>query len=235
MPIRAILFDKDGTLADFHATFTQATFHVLDRLAGSDQEKLAKMAQAVGYDIAEHRILESSVIIAGSGVDIAQELAPFVDRSDVHAFGPEIDRLYGQICAQTVTALPGVPAALSQLAASDYSLGIATNDSQENAKLQAQRLGIDKLMAVVFGADSGFGPKPGPGMVTGFIEQTGFDCAEILMVGDSLHDLEAGRRAGAKTLGVATGPASKESLEPHADWCLPSVAELPQFMKTLDY
>jgi phosphoglycolate phosphatase len=50
------------------------------------------------------------------------------------------------------------------------------------------------------------------------------------MVGDSLHDLSAARMAGMTAIGVLTGVAGRETLEPAADVVLGSVAELPDWI-----
>ena len=50
------------------------------------------------------------------------------------------------------------------------------------------------------------------------------------MVGDSLHDLEAGLRAGMIPVAVLTGVAGAEDLAPHAAVVLDSVADLPQWL-----
>jgi phosphoglycolate phosphatase len=56
---------------------------------------------------------------------------------------------------------------------------------------------------------------------------------EIAVVGDSLHDLETARLAGAVGIAVLTGPlkrAARADLEPHADYVIDSIADLPAFV-----
>ena len=50
------------------------------------------------------------------------------------------------------------------------------------------------------------------------------------MVGDSRHDLIAGRAAGMATLGVLTGVAGAEDLAPLADLVRPDIGHLPQIL-----
>jgi phosphoglycolate phosphatase len=52
------------------------------------------------------------------------------------------------------------------------------------------------------------------------------------MVGDSLHDLRAGRAAGMTTIGVLTGVAGAEELSPSADLILPDIGHLPAWLDT---
>jgi hypothetical protein len=52
----------------------------------------------------------------------------------------------------------------------------------------------------------------------------------VLMVGDSLHDLKAGRAAGMRTAGVLTGIAAAEDLAPFADVVLPDIGLCPRWL-----
>ena len=51
------------------------------------------------------------------------------------------------------------------------------------------------------------------------------------MVGDSTHDLRAGRAAGMTTIGVLTGMALREELVPFADLVLDDIGEIPALLK----
>ena len=67
----------------------------------------------------------------------------------------------------------------------------------------------------VAGYDSGHGSKPDAAPFCSRGDTS--DPSQIVMVGDSLHDLIAGKRAGMKTIGVLTGLAKKIDLIDHAD------------------
>ena len=54
--------------------------------------------------------------------------------------------------------------------------------------------------------------------------------ARVVMVGDSTHDLIAGRAAGMQTVGVLTGPASRADLGKLADAVLPDIGHLPAWL-----
>jgi phosphoglycolate phosphatase len=54
--------------------------------------------------------------------------------------------------------------------------------------------------------------------------------SEVLMVGDSVHDMEAGKSAGMITVGVLTGFADKDTLSPLADVILPDISFLPEWI-----
>ncbi|MEY3961435.1 MAG: hypothetical protein RIR14_2089, partial [Pseudomonadota bacterium] len=78
----------------------------------------------------------------------------------------------------------------------------------------------------VAGCDSGWGGKPAPGQLLAFAGRVGVDPVRSVMVGDSLHDLEAGRAAGMRRVAVLTGIAEAAELAPHADVVLPDIGHL---------
>ena len=80
MPIKAILFDKDGTLLNFAATFAPATEKVLQSLAEGQQESTEKLADIVGFNLTDLTFKPDSVLIAGSLKNIADCLLPHVRR-----------------------------------------------------------------------------------------------------------------------------------------------------------
>lgn len=111
-------------------------------------------------------------------------------------------------------------------------LGVATNDYEAGAKNQLTAVGAYDLFDFVCGSDSGFGRKPGPGMIEGFGAQNAMFPEEIVFVGDSTHDLHCGRNAGAGLcVGVLTGRATRQDLEPNADVVLASIVELPEYLR----
>ena len=227
MAIKGILFDKDGTIVDFKATFDPATERVLKELCAGDHLLLEAAARALGFDLESATIASNSVIVAGSSLDIASVLGTVFDRLDVAVFAAELDQKFGRACASTVTELPSAIDSLKQLHADGYHLGVATNDAAANAVTQMERLEIHNLFRGIYGADSGFGAKPEPGMIGAFIDALDLSPEEVLMVGDSTHDLKAGRAANVATCGVETGPASRETLAPFADHILGSIVQLP--------
>jgi phosphoglycolate phosphatase len=73
-------------------------------------------------------------------------------------------------------------------------------------------------------------------MVLAFADHCGLAPDEVALVGDSLHDLEAARAAGAVAIAVLTGRtglAARPELEPHADHVIESIADLPDLLDRL--
>jgi phosphoglycolate phosphatase len=234
--IRGILFDKDGTLFDFQATWQRVIEAVLDTLA-PDHETWSRMARSGGYDPVRGRFLPGSPVVAGTTSEIAQLWSGF--RPDLGA--ARIERILDDTGLDTLadpTALfptaADLPGLLAGLRTSGYALGIATHDSEQGARIQLGAVGACSAFDFIAGYDSGHGLKPGPGMLLAFAAAADLVPASIAMVGDSRHDLEVAHGAGAAmAIGVLTGPASREDLAPYADHILPSIEHLPALLTRL--
>ena len=134
---------------------------------------------------------------------------------------------------KALTPIGDPVAVLSALTAMGLRLGVATNDSERSARRQIEALGIAPYVDFVAGYDTGHGGKPEPGMVLAFAEFLRAAPSSIVVVGDSLHDLAAARAAGATSVAVLSGPAERATLEPHADFVIAHVGDLPGLLAGL--
>ena len=225
--IRAVLFDKDGTLIDFRATWLPAYEAIVRRLVDSDEQAVDRLLTAGGYDRASGRIDPSSVLAAGTNAEIAAVWADLIGHGDVAALASQVNREFMLHAETSLVAVTDLPALFRRLRQNGLRLGVATNDSEQALRAQIRRLEIDGLIDFFCGYDSGHGAKPGPGMVEAFGRALDLPAAAIAVVGDSLHDLDMARAAGAGlTIGVLTGASPRETLAPHADHVIASIAEL---------
>lgn len=223
-PLRAVLFDKDGTLFDFAASWAGWMGGVIDTLSEGDTARADAIAQAVRFDRAARAFHPSSPIIAGTLDDGAELIRPHI--TPARAVGLA-DFLLDS--SKTATMVPPVPLAplLGGLRTRGLVLGVATNDAAASAHAHLDAAGIAGQFAHVLGYDSGYTPKPAPDMLLGFAARAGLSPDSVAMVGDSTHDLLAGRAAGMATIGVLTGLADEATLAPHADLVLRDIGHLP--------
>lgn len=229
-----VLFDKDGTLFDFRETWGRFTEDMLDRLA-PDREGRSGMARAVGYEPESRTFVGGSPVVAGTNADLAAVWSAFRPDLGTGAIERMLDEAVLAASMDPSFAFPAVadlPALLARLRGMGYRLGVATHDTEGAARAQLDAAGVAGAFDFIAGYDSGHGLKPGPGMPHAFARRTGLAPAQIVMVGDSRHDLEAGRSAGvAMAIGVLTGPATRAELAPFADHVLESIAELPALLE----
>lgn len=227
--IDGLIFDKDGTLFDFRVSWGQWAAGFLASIA-EGPEHAARLGRAIGFDPATLTFAPDSPVIAATAADIAAALAPELPGQSVADLKTLIDETAG--AAPMSEAVPLRPL-LSGLRARGLKLGVATNDSEAPARQHLAAHGITDCFDFIAGYDSGHGAKPGPGMCLAFAGMLGLDPSRVVMVGDSRHDLEAGRAAGMRTVAVLTGVAGRADLSPHADVVLPDIGAIPDWLTTI--
>lgn len=225
-PIKALLFDKDGTLFDFQATWGAWAYDFL-REEARDEAQLTALYAALAYDPLKRQFDPSSVAVAGTPQDIVDTMLPVVSHTNAADLLARIGD--SSMAAPLAPAVPLDPL-LRQLRGAGFFLGVATNDMEAAAHSNLAQAGIDHFFDFVVGYDTGPPPKPAPDMVLSFATHLGIPPAQTAMIGDSLHDLHAGRAAGATTVGVLTGTATRAELEPHADVVFDTIGELPEWL-----
>jgi len=229
--IKGVLFDKDGTLFDFAATWNAWAQATLLDLAKGDEAQAGKLGDLIGFDFAQGAFDPKSEVIAGTPGDIVRLLSPGVPDLDPMDLLARINEMAAQ--APQVEAAP-LDALITELRALGLAIGVATNDAEAPARAHLASAGHEEKFDFIAGYDSGFGGKPGPGMCLGFAKAVGLAPRDCVMVGDSTHDLLAGRAAGMACVAVLTGVAKAEELAPLADAVLPDIGHLPEWIKAQD-
>lgn len=193
----AFLFDLDGTLVD------SVYQHVL-----AWHEAMA----AVGIELAVWTIHRR---IGMSGGLMANALL----RETGHAVTPEeaarLLRLHAEAYAKlsgTIRPLPGARELLSYLSEAGVPWAIATSGRIESARPTLETLGVPAGVPVVT-RDQVEHAKPDPDLFLAAAERLGVPIGDSVVVGDSVWDLLAARRARALGVGLLSGGYGQEELE----------------------
>lgn len=227
---RGIIFDKDGTLFDFASTWEVWARTFLDRLCAGDKAAATALGASIGFDYDAMQFAPHSVVIAATPGDIVTAMLPQMPGW----VAEDLLRVINEEAAEAIQepAVPLIPF-LQGLRGAGYHLGVATNDAEMPARAHLDQAGVTPLFDFIAGFDSGHGGKPAPGQLLAFTAQTGLAPEACVMVGDSAHDLHAGRAAGMACVGVLTGIAGREDLAPHADVVMPDIGGLPDWLAGL--
>lgn len=225
--VDGLLFDKDGTLFDFRATWTGWASRVIDDLAAGDAAQRTRLAVALHFDLDAVCFAPTSPFIAGTNREVAEILARALS-------GPTADDIEDYLMhsaarAPQVETVPLAPL-LDGFKAQNLGLGVLTNDSEFGARANLEGAGIVDRFDFIAGFDSGFGFKPAPDPCLACAKAMWLEPARMAMVGDSTHDLFAGRAAGMQTIAVLTGTALEHELAPHADVVLPDIGHVPAWL-----
>lgn len=227
--IKGLVFDKDGTLFHYGGTWSVWTDLVLRELSSGDNALAQQLGALVGYDTEHREFLPGSLVVGGSAQEINEAWAAHLSNWSVE----DIDA----VAVKHLEQLPSLPvcdlvALFSGMKAKGLKLGLVTNDYEQGAVQQLQQVEILELFDFVAGFDSGYGAKPAADPLLAFGQAVGLTMEEVAMVGDSAHDLEAGRAAHVgMTIGVLTGPALREDLVGLADVVLEDIEKIPAHLK----
>ncbi|WP_082536866.1 MULTISPECIES: HAD family hydrolase [unclassified Aureimonas] len=225
--LAGVLFDKDGTLLDFDATWGPATREVLGTLSGGDERLFRALAETGGYVPDTGSFRPDSPIIGGDTTEFAPAWALILGSRPDEAFADRVNRLYRAASLTHLTAYDDVAPIIDGLCDAGLAIGLATNDSEVTARAHLEALGLLDRFSYVAGYDSGWGGKPAPGMVAGFAAHANAPTEAIVMIGDSPHDIAAARAAGAFAIGIARTPRAAANLGDLPDVTIRSLTELP--------
>ena len=191
LPIRAVLFDFDGTLADSFAAITASTNHVRESF-GLPPMSEAEVRRYVGFGLE----------------NLMAELCPGFDPT-------EAVRRYREhhpsVMFSGTKLFPGAADALAALHTRGIKMAVCSNKAVQFTRTLIDHLGLGELMGGVFGPeDAGGHPKPDPRMLLVACERLGVTPAEAIYVGDMSIDVHAGHAAGMRVWLVNAGEAGTD-------------------------
>lgn len=232
MTIRGLLLDKDGTLLDYWKTCLPINREAALFAAGGDAALADDLLRHGGHDPITQHVASGSVLAAGSLDEIVAAFSEKLGTGTPANLSQGIELIFREGGGRYSVLIDGVHAALADLRRRGYRLGIATNDSVGGMRSSLAPHELLHTFDFLAGCDSGFGVKPEPGMMLAFCREVGLPPSAVAVVGDAVHDLEMGRRAGAGLkIGVLSGTAAREDLAPHADAVIDSIADLASYLE----
>jgi phosphoglycolate phosphatase len=229
--MRALLFDKDGTLLDFEASWSRVLRELCLDLAEGNAALAESMLLSGGFDPVSGRFRSGGALAAGHTLDIVRLWYPALTGAALRAMVERIDKTFYENGITCSVPVPGLAETLHALSESGFTMGVATNDGTAATKAALAALKLSHFLPHVFGYDSVERPKPAPDIVHAFAEATGVPLQAIAVIGDNPHDLEMARAAGAgAAIGVLSGNGNLAELHPLADVVLESVCDLPGWL-----
>lgn len=232
--IKAIVFDKDGTLIELGQTWDKPTVLMMERLFEDyhvDKHQQQVIAQRLGLNEDWTGIVPNSIFAAGSIRDQAQCLAEYVGAS-VEKLEEVIEDYYTEyIDQQEVQAklAPGVKEMLVDLK-QDYTLCLVTNDNYRLTMNILEKLEILDYFDFIGCADQ-YGPKPGPNALYEISRRFNVKLDEMVYVGDSSLDMEYGQYTAA-SIGYIEQEGHQSHLE-QADYLLDHMQNLRTVVKNI--
>jgi phosphoglycolate phosphatase len=229
--MHGVLFDKDGTLIDFNATWLPLYRTAALRLADGDETGAENMLANTGYDPTSGSFASGSVLTVGTTDQMVAVWRPDLRGTALDDAIVQTDALFAAGAAEHVSPLADLETLFARLKSDGFYLGIATNDCTEAAEACFAHLELTATLDFITGYDGVERPKPAADMGLAFARSCGIDPAAMVVVGDNPHDLEMGMAAGAGfNVGVLSGTSSAQDFAHVADAVLGTVAELPEVL-----
>jgi phosphoglycolate phosphatase-like HAD superfamily hydrolase len=229
--IDLVVFDKDGTLIDFHAMWGGWALELGRRLDGATRRPVAgDVFAAIGFDPVSGRVRAGAPLAVATMGQIAETIAAVIRRwcPSIAAARRAVESAWFEP-DPVATAVPttDLPALFERLRGSGRRIAVATTDDRAPTEATLRALGIRDFVSALACGDDGVGVKPDPAMVLAICAALQVAPAAIAVIGDTPVDLAMGRSAGAgRVIGVLTGVGDRAELEPLADVVLPSIGEL---------
>jgi pyrophosphatase PpaX len=191
---RTVLFDFDGTLVDSVRLILDSYHHTLS-VHGlpprSDADWLRGLGTPLRAQFAEW---------ATTPDELEGLVATYRDHNLRHH-----DAL--------VSLYPGVLDMVRAVRAAGLRTGLVTSKNREGTHRGLRVVGLEGTMDVVVSADDVENHKPHPAPVLRALEFLGDQPADVVFVGDSIHDMHSGRAAGVAIAAVLWGPFGREHLQ----------------------
>ncbi len=228
--IELVIFDKDGTLIDFHAMWSGWVEALARDLEGSAGQPIGRpLFTMMGYDPIAGRAHVGGGLISTPMARLRDLTATVLVDAGLTVEAAELAlRSAWQSPDSVVLARPltDLAALFGGLRARGRRVAVATSDDRAPTVRTLAALGIERLVDAVACADDGLPGKPAGDMVRHLCTLLAVDPPRAAVVGDSPADLAMGRAGGAGlVIGVLSGVGRAADLA-EADAVIESVGDL---------
>lgn len=208
-----IVFDWDGTLLD-SASGIAASIQEASREMGLEVPSRERASYVIGLGLLD--ALRHAV------PDLPEnKYAEFAERYRKHFLARE----------ETMDLFVGVPELLGGLEQAGYTLAVATGKSKKGLDRALRESGLGRHFAATRCADE-TRSKPDPAMLFELMSELSRPAAELLMIGDTSHDLDMAINAGVDAVAVTYGAHPEQALRARAPrGVVSSIAELGEWIE----
>ncbi|MBI1173735.1 MAG: HAD-IA family hydrolase [Sideroxydans sp.] len=206
-----IVFDWDGTVMDSTAV-----------IAGSIQAACRDLELPVPSDEAARHVI---------GMGLKDALRHAVPEAPEDMYEPLADRYRRHFLAQdaSIPLFAGARETIAGLHEAGHALAVATGKSRNGLDRALLNSDMDRYFQASRTADETFS-KPHPAMLLELMDEFGMRPEQVLMIGDTTHDLKMAENAGVDALGLTHGAHPEEHLS-----MLRTVALLNNFAELRDW
>jgi HAD superfamily hydrolase (TIGR01509 family) len=226
--IYGVLFDLDGTLLDSIMSMQKAFVKVVEGLGANITEE---ERHNVGENLSKILTTRSSPFASISFLWRLGKYVGLPTHKRIHMMILTYNRL--KYIANNSNLFNSVPEVLEVLRNRGVKMAIVTTRSRNELIHILKMFSIESYFSAAVSRDDVKNGKPSPDPLLFALKQLGLKPNETAMVGDMPTDIEAGRRAGTKTVGLLNGIFKKELIASHPDVSINSILEVPAVLNSL--
>ncbi|MDU5185260.1 MAG: HAD family hydrolase [Peptoniphilus harei] len=225
--IRAILFDKDGTLLQFTEGWVDSIVGFLEDKILDDKKK-RKLFKEIGIR-EDGGVEENSILSSETAMDLAIIFSKYLDE--------DLDEIYGELDDHLLNYLKknnkfiretcDLRSLFEALRDRGILIGIFTSDNYRQAKYSMDYLGLDSFIDFYAAADI-YKKKPNKESLEVFKKKYSLEDQEIIIVGDSRVDMVFGEDT--VKVGVLCGTGSREMLAKYTDNIIDDPSQVLKFL-----
>ncbi len=196
---KAVIFDADGTILD---TITTISYYVNETLKefGHRTIEEEKYNYFLGYG-ARHLVEEA-----------LKEVGAPLDEDYIERVLDRYNEKYNANTSYLTTAFDGVEELLEELRKRDCKLAVLSNKPDPTLQLVVDEIFPKGSFDLAMGQMENVAKKPDPAGVYLILEKLGIDRTDTYFIGDTEVDIETGKNAQVKTIGVTWGFRTEEEV-----------------------
>jgi phosphoglycolate phosphatase len=221
LPIEAVIFDLDGTLANFNLDYKT--------LRADVRSHLIRAGVPTSVLNVNENIFE---MLKKAEIFIKNNNSPVISFEKIRNQAFAIAEKYELEAASSTGLMPGAVECLKELADMRLKLGLCTTSSEKAALYILHRFKIEQFFKVVVARDKVKYVKPSTEQLELALKTLSAKPQSVLFVGDSVVDMQSAKELKAIAVGYPTGVSTPEQLRGNgANFLITSLIDLPQLIK----
>jgi len=222
--VEAVIFDLDGTLANFNLDFKTLRAEVRSYLM---RIGVPASVLSVNESIFE-MLIKSEIFVKNNG-------KPSEAFEEIRSQALAIAEKYEMEAASTTSLLPGANETLKELKRINLKMGLCTTSSEKAANYILQRFKIEDYFQIVVARNKVKYVKPNTEQFEVALKALGASLQTAVIVGDNVVDMQSAKKLKAIAVGLPTGMSTMEQLMNNgANYIITSLNDLPVLIKELN-
>ncbi|MBG9983033.1 HAD family hydrolase [Aerococcaceae bacterium DSM 111020] len=233
--IKAIIFDKDGTIMELGETWDEPTVKAFTRLmkqTNMTEEEIKKYGEKLG--IIDGKVTANSLFATGSVSEQAEILAEVVPLSSSEIYRSLENDYVAFVRQADIKSLlvRGTEELLQYLKKQGYLISLITNDQKNITQMMLRASDLRDYFDFVGCADE-YEPKPNPAALHELSKQLNVEFDEMIYIGDSEVDMVYAKYT-ASGIGVAFEEENRKFVQ-NADYIVTSLGQIPAIIEQINH